>query len=60
MKCARKALAARDSIHADQRHKPQSGDRDLDYVAGQGKPQKEKRDKAIQEGEEKMGDASKA
>jgi hypothetical protein len=44
---------------ADQNHKPQSGDRNLDYVAEQDKPQQDKRDKAIKEGEEKMDDATK-
>ena len=44
---------------ADQNHKPQSGDRNLDYVAEQDKPQQDKRDKAIKEGEEKMDNATK-
>jgi len=44
---------------ADQNHKPQSGDRNLDYVAKQDKPQQDKRDKAIKEGEERMDDAAK-
>jgi hypothetical protein len=44
---------------ADQNHKPQSGDRNLNKVAKQNKPQQDKRDKAIKEGEEKMDKASK-
>jgi hypothetical protein len=44
---------------ADQNHKPQSGDRNLDYVAEQDKPQQDKRDKEIEKGEEKMDEASK-
>jgi hypothetical protein len=44
---------------ADQNHKPQSGDRNLNYVANNDKPQQDKRDKAIKEGEEKMDEASK-
>jgi len=44
---------------ADQNHKPQSGDRNLNKVARQDKPQQDKRDKAIKEGEEKMDKASK-
>jgi hypothetical protein len=44
---------------ADQNHKPQSGDRNLNYVAKQDKPQQDKRDKKIKEGEEKMDEASK-
>jgi hypothetical protein len=44
---------------ADQNHKPQSGDRNLNYVAKQDKPAQEQRDKAIQQGEEKMDKASK-
>lgn len=44
---------------ADQDHKPQSGDRNLNYVAKQDKPQQDRRDKAIADGEEKMDEASK-
>lgn len=44
---------------ADQNHTPQSGDRNDNYVANQDKPQQDKRDKAIKEGEEKMDKASK-
>lgn len=44
---------------ADQDHKPQSGDRNLNYVAKQDKPLQDKRDKKIKEGEEKMDKASK-
>ncbi|SEM19311.1 hypothetical protein SAMN02800694_0127 [Luteibacter sp. UNCMF331Sha3.1] len=44
---------------ADQTHKPQSGDRNDNDVANQDKPQQDKRDKAIKEGEEKMDKASK-
>jgi hypothetical protein len=44
---------------ADQNHKPQSGDRNLNYVADKDKPAQDKRDKAIKEGEEKMDKASK-
>jgi hypothetical protein len=44
---------------ADQNHKPQSGDRNLDYVASQDKPAQDKRDRKIKEGEEKMDEASK-
>jgi hypothetical protein len=44
---------------ADQNHKPQSGDRNLDSVAEQDKPQQDKRDKEIEKGEEKMDEASK-
>jgi hypothetical protein len=44
---------------ADQNHKPQSGDRNLNYVAKQDKPQQDKRDKKIKEGGEKMDEASK-
>lgn len=44
---------------ADQNHKPQSGDRNLNYVANDDKAPQEKRDKAIKEGEEKMDEASK-
>jgi hypothetical protein len=44
---------------ADQTHKPQSGDRNLDSVAKQDKPAQEKRDKEIEKGEEKMDKASK-
>ena len=44
---------------ADQNHKPQSGDRNLDYVAKQDKPQQDNRDKGIEKGEEKMDNASK-
>jgi hypothetical protein len=44
---------------ADQDHKPQSGDRNLNKVAHQDKPQQDKRDKEIQKGEEKMDEASK-
>jgi hypothetical protein len=44
---------------ADQNHKPQSGDRNLDYVAKQDKPAQDERDKAIEKGEEKMDKASK-
>ncbi|MGN6478800.1 hypothetical protein [Luteibacter sp.] len=44
---------------ADQNHKPQSGDRNLDYVAKQDKLQQERRDKKIKEGEKTMDDACK-
>jgi hypothetical protein len=44
---------------ADQNHKPQSGDRNLDYVAKQDKPLQDKRDTKIEKGEEKMDKASK-
>lgn len=44
---------------ADQNHKTQSGDRNLNYVANQDKTQQDKRDKEIEEREEKMDDASK-
>ena len=44
---------------ADQEHKVQSGDRNLNYVAKQDKPLQDKRDKKIQKGEEKMDQASK-
>jgi hypothetical protein len=44
---------------ADQHHKPQSGDRNLDYVAKQDKPAQDKRDKKIEQGEKKMDEASK-
>jgi hypothetical protein len=47
------------NLMADQEHKPQSGDRNLDSVAKQDKPQQDQRDKAIREGEEKMDKASK-
>lgn len=43
----------------DQVHKPQSGDRNQNEVAKGDKATQDKRDKAIQEGEEKMDDASK-
>lgn len=48
-----------DNAMADQDHKPQSGDRNLNYVAKQDKPQQDHRDKAIADGEEKMDEASK-
>lgn len=44
---------------ADQNHKPQSGDRNLNYVAKQDKPQQDRRDKKIEQGEEKMDKVSK-
>lgn len=44
---------------ADQEHKVQSGDRNLNYVAKQDKPQQDKRDAKIQKGEKKMDKASK-
>jgi hypothetical protein len=44
---------------ADQIHKPQSGDRSLDYVAKQDKPLQDERDKKIEKGEEKIDKASK-
>ncbi|MET4677814.1 hypothetical protein [Luteibacter sp. ME-Dv--P-043b] len=44
---------------ADQEHKPQSGDRNNDYVARNDQPQQVKRDKAIEEGERKMDEISK-
>lgn len=44
---------------ADQNHKPQSGDRNVNSAAKQDKPQQDKRDKAIREGEDKMDKASK-
>ncbi|MGF6492221.1 hypothetical protein ABIE56_000374 [Luteibacter sp. 621] len=50
---------AEENPMADQNHKPQSGDRNLDYVAKQDKPQQDSRDKKIKEGEKKMDDASK-
>lgn len=43
----------------DQVHKPQSGDRNQSDVAKRDKPIHDKRDKAIEEGEERMDDASK-
>lgn len=43
---------------ADQNHQPQSGDRNLNYVAKKDKPQQERRDKKIEQGEEKMDKAS--
>jgi hypothetical protein len=50
---------AEEKTMADQNHKPQSGDRNLDYVARQDEPQQDKRDRKIEQGEEKMDDASK-
>jgi hypothetical protein len=47
------------SAMADQDHKSQSGDRNLNDVAKQDKPQQDRRDKAIADGEEKMDEASK-
>ena len=44
---------------ADQNHKPQSGDRNLNYVAKNDKPAQDKRDAKIKEGEKKMDKASK-
>jgi hypothetical protein len=44
---------------ADQDHKPQSGDRNLTYVAKKDKPAQDERDKQIKEGEKKMDDAAK-
>lgn len=44
---------------ADQNHKPQSGDRNLNDVAKKDKPQQDRRDEAIEEGEKKMDEASK-
>jgi len=44
---------------ADQTHKPQSGDRNLNYVAKKDKPQQDSRDEAIEKGEEKMVKTSK-
>jgi hypothetical protein len=44
---------------ADQNHKPQSGDRNLNKVAHQDKPAQDKRDKEIEKGEEKMDKGSK-
>lgn len=44
---------------ADQEHKPQSGDRNLDYVSKHDKPQQEHREKETRKGEEAMDDASK-
>lgn len=44
---------------ADQNHKPQSGDRNLNYVARKDKLQQDKRDEAIKKGEKKMDKASK-
>lgn len=43
----------------DKNHKPQSGDRNVNYLAHQDTLQQEKRDKAKKEGEEKMDKASK-
>lgn len=40
-------------------HRPQSGDRNNDYVANNDKPQQEKRDREVKEGEEKMDEISK-
>jgi hypothetical protein len=44
---------------ADQDHKPQSGDRNLNRVAKQDKPAQDRRDQKIKEGEEVMDDAAK-
>jgi hypothetical protein len=44
---------------AVQNHKPQSGDRNFDYMAKQDKPEQNKRDKAIEKDKEKMDGASK-
>ena len=44
---------------ADQNHQPQSGDRNLNYVAKQDKPQQDKRDNEIAKGEEEMDKAAK-
>lgn len=43
----------------EEQHKPQSGDRNLNYVAKKDKSAQDKRDKKIAEGEEKMDEASK-
>lgn len=44
---------------ADQNHKPQSGDRNLDYVAKKDKAAQDTRDRKIEQGERKMDDLSK-
>jgi hypothetical protein len=44
---------------ADQNHKPQSGDRNLSYVAKQDKPAQERRDQKIKEGGKATDDAAK-
>jgi hypothetical protein len=49
---------AEENLMADQNHQPQSGDRNLNYVAKKDKPQQERRDKKIEQGEEKMDKAS--
>jgi hypothetical protein len=54
-----KTTAETGDTMADQNHKPQSGDRNLDYVAKQDKPLQDQRDKKIEKGEEKMDEASK-
>lgn len=43
---------------AGKHHKPQSRDRNLNYVADQDQLQQEKRDKAMEQGDERMGDSS--
>lgn len=43
---------------ADQEHKPQSGDRNNDYVARDDKPQQVKDGKATEEGERKADELS--
>lgn len=50
---------AEEETMADQNHKPQSGERNLDYVAKQDKPPQDRRDRKIREGEKKMDEASK-
>jgi hypothetical protein len=50
---------AEENLMADQNHQPQSGDRNLNYVAEKDKPQQESRDKEIEQGEERMHKASK-
>jgi hypothetical protein len=50
---------AEENLMGDQDHQPQSGDRNLSYVAKKDKPQQERRDKKIEQGEEKMDKASK-
>lgn len=44
---------------ANQDHKPQSGDRNLNDVAKKDKAAQDKRDKEIEDGEKKMDDAAK-
>lgn len=43
----------------DRKHRPQSGDRNNNYVAENDRPVHKQRDKKIEEGEKKMDDLSK-